>query len=160
MKPEPRPDPSETSLLYDWFVATQHIRRLLAGAMTGAPLTSEDYAAYSAVLEFGPMPPTSLARRLGAPLTTVLDLVRTMEERGHLERTRNPNDGRSYLVSLTSAGRRLHLETNRYFEVAMSRLLDNMSVPESQARAVVREVGRAAAEAEDDVAASASGIAG
>jgi DNA-binding MarR family transcriptional regulator len=38
------------------------------------------------------------------PLTTASDAVRRLEARGHVHRSRNPDDGRSVLVELTDAG--------------------------------------------------------
>jgi DNA-binding MarR family transcriptional regulator len=41
------------------------------------------------------------------PLSTMLFRLRRLERRGHAERIRNPDDGRSYLIRLTKAGERL-----------------------------------------------------
>jgi hypothetical protein len=41
------------------------------------------------------------------PLSTLLFRVRRLERRGHAERLANPDDGRSYLIRLTPAGKQL-----------------------------------------------------
>ena len=41
------------------------------------------------------------------PLSTVLSRAKRLERRGHVERIRNPEDGRSFLLRLTDDGQRL-----------------------------------------------------
>jgi DNA-binding MarR family transcriptional regulator len=41
------------------------------------------------------------------PLSTVLFRIGRLERRGHVDRIANPDDGRSYLVSLSDEGKRL-----------------------------------------------------
>ena len=101
-----RPEWNTYSLLFDLFVANQAVGRLLADAMRDGPLTPADYAIYSVVFEEEAVSPTTMAARLGMPLTTVIDQVRLMERRGHVRRHRNPADGRSFLVVLTGEGSR------------------------------------------------------
>jgi len=47
---------------------------------------------------------TELAGVLGTPLTTMSDIVRRLEGRGHVARRVNPNDARSMLLELTASG--------------------------------------------------------
>ncbi|WP_433801625.1 MarR family winged helix-turn-helix transcriptional regulator [Actinomycetospora sp. CA-084318] len=63
-----------------------------------------------------------LAAQLGTPATRLVALVDALERRGVLERRRNPDDRRLYAVHLTDAGEQL-----------------------------VRDLGRLAAEHEDDL---------
>jgi DNA-binding MarR family transcriptional regulator len=46
----------------------------------------------------------ALAERLGAPATRLVSLVDGLEQRGLVERRRNPNDRRLHAVHLTDAG--------------------------------------------------------
>jgi DNA-binding MarR family transcriptional regulator len=50
--------------------------------------------------------PGHLSFSTGIPPTTLRDYLRRLVERGDIRRTRNPSDGRSYLVVLTAAGTR------------------------------------------------------
>lgn len=59
--------------------------------------------------------PSDLARWMAAPTTTVSSVVKRLERRGHLTRTRNPSDGRSYLLALTPSGRDAHRAAGRLF---------------------------------------------
>ena len=124
------------SLLFDLFVVNQKVRRLLGIALEDAELRSDEYAVYSVLFEQAPLTASEMARRMGMPLTTVLDYVRAMDERGHLRRNRHPRDGRSQQLSLTMAGTAAHRRTNAYWEVMRVRLERGLSMP-------VRDVRRA-----------------
>jgi len=54
-----------------------------------------------------PVTPSTISSLAGIPLTTLRDNVQRLVERGLVRRTSNPSDGRSYLLVLTPAGRRL-----------------------------------------------------
>lgn len=56
--------------------------------------------------EHGPSSQQALARRLSVSPTMITQIVDEVEARGLAERRRNPDDRRSYLVSLTAKGRR------------------------------------------------------
>jgi DNA-binding MarR family transcriptional regulator len=49
---------------------------------------------------------TEVAAELGLPLTTASDVVRRLEARRLVRRSPNPEDGRSFLFSLSAAGDR------------------------------------------------------
>jgi DNA-binding MarR family transcriptional regulator len=99
-------DGSETILL-DLFRTNQVRERLVSTAVDGLELPPEDYPFYVLIGAEGPWTPTSLAARMEMPLSTVLFRVRRLERRGHVERTPNPDDRRSYLVRLSDAGEQL-----------------------------------------------------
>ncbi len=108
--------------MYHLYAASQRVGALLAEALADAPLDAAAYAFYSALRETQPTTPTDLARRLGMPVTTVLDTLAAMRRDEHVDRLRNPRDGRSYLVRLTDAGEAVHDETEAAFSVADLRL--------------------------------------
>jgi DNA-binding MarR family transcriptional regulator len=131
------PDRGTYSLLFDVFVLDQRIGQLLETAMARSPLRPEDYAVYSVVFEEEAVSPTAMAAELSMPLTTVVDYVRLIESRGHCRRMANPKDGRSYLVTLTAAGRRAHREANLLFERAYEAFLTAMPQGEEVARSQI-----------------------
>ena len=134
---------SDLSVLFDLFAAGQRLRRLLAVAMEGSPLRPEEYAIYSVVFDRGPLTPTEMAGLLGIPVTTALDHVRLMARRGHITRRRHPEDGRSYLVSLTEPGKRTHGEAGRAFDRAMRPLAQNLGINPVEVRRVLEALGEA-----------------
>lgn len=80
----------------------------LDAALTPSGLTADEFAVYSALNSAATMTPSELARWMPAPPTTVSSYVKRIEARGHVQRVRNPNDARSYVLHLTPAGRRAH----------------------------------------------------
>jgi DNA-binding MarR family transcriptional regulator len=101
------PKTGPPTILFEVFWTQQKRKRLIEAALEGIDLPSEDYPFYVMVGAEGPWTPTDLADRLGMPLSTVLFRLRRVERRGHAERIENPDDGRSFLIRLTPAGRRL-----------------------------------------------------
>lgn len=122
------------SVLFDVYVLGQAVGDLLADGLADAPLSAPEYAVYSAIAEREPATPSELAHSLGMPAQTMSDWIGLLRERGHATSRRNPRDGRSQLVSLTPAGRRAHRLTNRSFEIAYRRFLDELRMPEDEAR--------------------------
>ena len=124
----------EISLLFDLFVVNQRVRRLLSAALTDVSLRADEYAVYSLLFEQGPLTATEMARRMGMPLTTVLDYLRAMDDRRHLRREPHPRDGRAQQLSLTIAGVTEHRRTNRAWELMRVRLEQSLSVPTKDVR--------------------------
>lgn len=129
-----------TSLLFDVFVLAKAVQEMLAGAMADCPLTAEEYAVYSHLLEVQPCPPTALARELHVPATTVTDWVRTMTSRGHARRTPQPGDRRSYHLTLTAAGREAHQRANVAFERVNQAFVTELLRPEAELRGYLAEI--------------------
>jgi DNA-binding MarR family transcriptional regulator len=134
----------DISLLFDVFVVHQRLRSLLARALSGTELRADEYAVYSVLFERGPLTPTQLAARLAMPVTTTLDYLRVMSRRGHVQRARNPADGRSYTVTLTAEGLSAHRRTSAEWNVAVRRLEEALSMPEQQVRAALQALDDAA----------------
>ena len=49
-------------------------------------------------------PSTTLGPRMGMESTSLSRILKTLEERGYIERRPNPNDGRGVLIHLTALG--------------------------------------------------------
>ena len=100
-------DTGPPTILFEIFWTQQKRKRLVATALAGLEVPPEDYPFYVMIGAEGPWTPTGLAERLMMPLSTVLFRFRRLERRGHAERARNPDDGRSFLMRLTPDGQRL-----------------------------------------------------
>lgn len=100
-------DTGPDTILLDLFRTNQLREQLVTASLDGLELPPEDYPFYVLVGAEGPLTPTLLAERMQMPLSTVLFRVGRLEKRGHAERVPNPDDRRSFLVSLTPDGRRL-----------------------------------------------------
>ncbi len=132
------------SLLFDFFVLNQRLRQLLGQALSGCELRPDEYAVYSILFEHGSLTPTQMARLMAMPVTTTLDYLRVMTARDHVRRTRNPADGRSYLVSLTTAGLSAHRRTNAAWNVAVRRLEEALAKPAREVREALHALDDAA----------------
>jgi DNA-binding MarR family transcriptional regulator len=100
-------DAGPDTILLDLFRTNQVRERLIEAALDGLALPPEDYPFYVLIGAEGPWTPTALTDRMQMPLSTVLFRVKRLEKRGHAERIPNPDDRRSYLVSLTDEGQKL-----------------------------------------------------
>jgi DNA-binding MarR family transcriptional regulator len=97
--------PRNANPLLQNYVTGQLIGQLLRRAVSAHGLSSEEFAVQSVVNSIGPVTPTALARTLGTPPTTLSAHIRRLTARGKLTRRRNPDDGRSFLLETTPAGR-------------------------------------------------------
>lgn len=144
----------EISLLFDLFVLNQRVRRLMAAALADVGLRADEYAVYSLLLEQAPLTATEMSRRMGMPLTTVLDYLRVMDDRRHLRRERHPRDGRAQQLSLTLAGVTEQRRTNRAWEVMRVSLERSLPIPAKDVRRALQAlddaVGAALARLEAD----------
>ena len=75
----------------------------------------------------------ALARHLGTPATRLVALVDGLEQRGLVERRRNPDDRRLYAVHLTEAGRRFMGRLARVAREHDDAVLDGLD-PDERAR--------------------------
>jgi DNA-binding MarR family transcriptional regulator len=100
-------DTGPDTILLDLFRTDQVREQLLEASLAGLELPPEDYPFYVLIGAEGPWTPTLLAERMKMPLSTVLFRVGRLDQRGHVERLPNPEDKRSYLISLSADGQAL-----------------------------------------------------
>jgi DNA-binding MarR family transcriptional regulator len=79
--------------------------RVVARHLQEAGVSGEQLALLSLIATIEPITPTALAAELGVPLTTLADALRRLDARGELERSPNPADRRSHLITLSGEGR-------------------------------------------------------
>jgi DNA-binding MarR family transcriptional regulator len=73
----------------------------------GEELSASQTAALATIDRHGPLTPSELAARERIQRPTVTRIVARLEDGGLVQRTRDPQDGRSSLVALSPAGREL-----------------------------------------------------
>jgi DNA-binding MarR family transcriptional regulator len=100
-------DTGPDTILLDLFRTNQVREQLLEASLAGLELPPDDYPFYVLIGAEGPWTPTLLAERMKMPLSTVLFRVGRLDQRGHVERVPNPEDKRSYLISLSADGQAL-----------------------------------------------------
>ena len=105
---------------------SRRLRQEAAGAV--GELTPTSAAALATVERHGPLTPSELAEIERVKRPTATRTLRVLSEAGLVERTPDPEDGRSALVSLTAAGRdrlrRLRGRKNAYLARRMRDLPD------------------------------------
>lgn len=80
------------------------LRDLMATAVAGTGVTSEEYGVLGVLHFFPDRTPTELATAMGRPATTISRHVARFLRDGLAERVPNPEDGRSYLLRPTAKG--------------------------------------------------------
>ena len=141
------PRRADVSLLYDLFVVSQRVRRVLAGGMAGSGMRPDEYAVYSLLFMYGPMTATEMAHQLGLPLTTVLDYLKVIGAAGHLQRVRHPQDGRAIQLALNSKGVAAQVRANKHWEVVRKQVEGALRMPKTDVRAALHALDDAAATA-------------
>jgi DNA-binding MarR family transcriptional regulator len=120
------------------FAVTRTARRLRQQA--DSPLTPTLQAALATVANHGPMTPSEIAEREQVQRPTATKLVAKLEELGLVLRTSAPDDGRSTLISITAAGRRLIRETRSRKDVYLAQRLRRLPAEDRETLARAAEL--------------------
>ena len=119
-------DPRLDNVLFDVWLLSRATTAWLDEVLAPSSLDSDEFAMYSVLRSRAGMTPSELAHWMSAPATTVSSYVKRFEAKGHLERSPNPDDGRSYLLHLTPAGRRAHAAAGKLFLPMLDRVNDRV----------------------------------
>lgn len=128
------PTPARLRALPSWVINQAAIaaNRLTDGALAGTGTRRYHFAMLSALDEFGPSSQADLGRCTGIDRSDVVAAVNAMVERGFLQRSPDPADGRRNIVTLTPAGKD-HLESlSALLDDAQNELLRALSPVESR----------------------------
>jgi DNA-binding MarR family transcriptional regulator len=98
----------------------------------GEELSPSQAAALSTIDRHGPLTPSELADRERIRRPTATRLIAILEDTGLVDRTRDPQDGRSFLVALSPTGRELLARVRTRKNAYLSRRLRELS-PEDRA---------------------------
>jgi DNA-binding MarR family transcriptional regulator len=111
-------------------VIARTARRLRQEA--GSDLSPSQAAALATIDRHGPLTPSELADRERIKRPTATRVIAWLEEAGLVDRTRDPQDGRSSLVTLAPAGRVLLDRVRTRKDVYLARRLRELD-PEERA---------------------------
>ncbi len=101
----------------------------------GQPVSVSEAHALAELSNTEPLTQQELGLRLRLEKSTVSRLVGILEKKNWIERTANPNDGRSLELRLTESGTRIAKQVACARQQTFSRLLE--SIPEKQRFAVL-----------------------
>jgi DNA-binding MarR family transcriptional regulator len=136
-------DRARGSILLDLYAANNKSGLLVDRAVEGSGLTSEDFAFVSMINMREPVTPTELAREFGHSLSTVLFRAGRNVELGFVERVTNPQDGRSFLLRLTPAGRDAWRRAGSNLGRILESLETRLARPSEEIRQVLLELQQA-----------------
>lgn len=133
----------ERSLLLDLYAAFHKSGLVVDQACAGTGIEPEDFAFISIVGGREPVTPTSISREFGLSLSTVLFRAARNLELGFVERVENPQDGRSFLLRLTPAGREGWHRAGKNLRRAVDSLEARLARPAAEIQQVLRELQEA-----------------
>jgi DNA-binding MarR family transcriptional regulator len=133
----------EHNLLFSFWLTSRAVHGLLDDTLAPTGLTADEFGVYSVLTRSDAMTPTELARWMSAPPTTVSSYVKRFEARGHVERERNPDDGRSYVLRLTAAGRKAHRAAGMRFLPALDAVVASLGTREPTVKRGLENLKRA-----------------
>lgn len=121
---------------------TRQIGICLEERLAGLGAAGKDAHVLSYLLSYAPATVGELARVFGHPPSTLTSLLDRMDAKGLIERALNPEDRRSFLVSLTPRGRALGREVRALVEAFEAEVARRVSAADvSGFDAVVRAIG-------------------
>jgi DNA-binding MarR family transcriptional regulator len=141
--------PEGTNVLFDVWLVSRAVTGAVDVALAPTGLTADEFGTYSVLTSADALTPSDLARWMSAPPTTVSSVVKRLEARGHVARTRNPDDGRSALISLTAAGRRAHAAAVAEFLPVLDSVVDALGARERSVRSALTSLRRAVEQLDD-----------
>jgi DNA-binding MarR family transcriptional regulator len=97
--------------------------RLMTDGLTKADAHKWHYAVLASLQEYGPGSQATLSRRTGIYRSDMVGILNELTERGHVERTPDPDDRRRNVVTITPQGRRHLRRLDKVFDDLHDELL-------------------------------------
>ena len=101
-------------------------------ALAEVGLSMKGYAALATLVSDGPISQQRLSQRIGMDPATMVDVIDSLEESGHLMRRRNPKDRREYALQPTAKGRALYARAERALIAAENETIQGLDPQESR----------------------------
>ena len=111
--------------------------------LSAANVWTPHFALLSMICINEPITPTELAGKMGLRPTTTSDYLQRLAELGHIERSPNPDDGRSYLVTATAQGWEAFERGNAPARRALAAVEQHLEHPLDEIQAGIQELIRA-----------------
>lgn len=102
-------------------------------ALAELGLSMKGYAALATLVSDGAVSQQTLSRRIGMDPATMVDVIDSLEQSGHIIRRRNPRDRREYALQTTAKGRSLFSRAEHALKVAEKETLGSMKPDETKA---------------------------
>ena len=86
--------------------AAQYVGQVIERELAEIGVPSYLLALLTHIRDHAPVSPSGISTASGVPMTTLRDNIQRLVDRGLVRRVENSQDGRSYLLVLTAAGKR------------------------------------------------------
>lgn len=113
-----------------WRVARAAGALVSKEALSATGLSGDEFGVYSLLASGEKVTPSVLERWMSARKTTVSSYINRLEARGHVTRTTDPADGRSWVLQLTPAGQRAHAKATKKYLPVLERVVDHLGTNE------------------------------
>jgi DNA-binding MarR family transcriptional regulator len=135
--------PDRLRQLPSWLLGqlSAEARRLVGEVLAGQDMTRSHYALLASLEQFGPASQTALSERSGLDRSDVVRWIDDLAGRALVERSRDPQDRRRNVVSITDQGQALLGTLDGKLAGAQDRLLAALRPPEREQ--LVRLLSRA-----------------
>ena len=135
--------PRRPNILLTGWTTAHRIEQLMRLELSAAGADTPQFALLTLVHIHEPVTPTRLVAEMGVPAATLSDRLRELFELGHIRRAANPEDGRSYVVTTTAAGRRAIGRAEAAVRRARQAVSDELDVPLIEVETVVEKLNAA-----------------
>jgi DNA-binding MarR family transcriptional regulator len=125
------------SLFNDLLTAHRYALLLIDRELAADRVDPDLYWLIARIRELEPVSPTQIARISGVGRTTLRDAIGRLVARGEVTREPNPEDSRSYLLRLTSEGRRRFRAGGPALRRAVGQLQRELEIPYADAQRVM-----------------------
>ena len=124
--------PDRLRTLPSWLLGqlSNEARRVVGEVLAEQQLHRGQYALLASLDQFGPLSQTDLSERSGLDRSDIVRWVDDLAARELIARTRDPNDRRRNVVSITGKGRRLLSRLDARLRDAQDHLLRALSAKE------------------------------
>ena len=114
------------------FVAAQAAQSLATEQLAPLGLSARSWGVLSTLVESGPQRQIELAKHMAIDRTAMVYLIDELEDGGLVQRVRNPDDRRAFLINLTTRGRDVQREGAAALASARERLLEPLDADERE----------------------------
>lgn len=110
--------------------SAMHAQRVISEAFSAGGARGYHYRLLATLAEYGPASQASLGRRTGIDRSDVVAAINELAERGQVDRSPDPRDGRRNVIALTAAGRRQHKRLEKLVAKAQDEIFAPLSATE------------------------------
>ena len=101
-------------------------------ALDTVGLTMKGFAALATLISDGPTSQQRLSSRIRMDPATMVDVIDSLEESGHIVRRRNPADRREYALQTTAKGRALYARAAKAIDDAERQTASRLDASETR----------------------------